>query len=215
MLDLARDSSARGGPNAIIDDIFTAPEILHETQFCGKADVWSVGVILYMLITGGVLSASPEGVSETGRFSFAEPAWVQIGKNVRSFVCQCLQVDVKKRSSIKHLLDAPLIKMLEQTNLVKNHMSKAISGATCFKLTIVSVLSEIIHQKISINAAKLRSLHKITSATKRHQLRKATSSECVSFGSLSASFGSPTSANSRPFGSGPLKFSQASKLIEE
>ena len=59
-----------------INHIFVAPEV-HQSQgkLCtSKADIWSVGVILYILITQGRTHAD-QASKENPVFDFGEPEW--------------------------------------------------------------------------------------------------------------------------------------------
>lgn len=62
--------------------IFIAPEIAQGANYCGKADIWSVGVILYLLVTGGTVRATEGASSQTGKFSFSEDAWSTFAEDI-------------------------------------------------------------------------------------------------------------------------------------
>ena len=60
--------------------VYLAPEILqchkkhdHASQISNKADVWSIGVILYTLVIGRI--SLQMATQETPVFDFTEPEW--------------------------------------------------------------------------------------------------------------------------------------------
>lgn len=63
---------------------YVAPEILMETGYGLKIDVWAAGIILYILLCGFPPFVSPDNQQEplfdailSGVFEFPEPYWVK------------------------------------------------------------------------------------------------------------------------------------------
>ena len=65
--------------------LFLAPEYFGQEDFDWNVDVWSIGAIIYLLITNGV---NPEICKNdyTERFNFMEPIWNAIDEHVKVFV---------------------------------------------------------------------------------------------------------------------------------
>lgn len=68
---------------------YVAPEILMETGYGLKIDVWAAGIILYILLCGFPPFVSPDNQQEplfdailAGTFEFPEPYWVRIFINL-------------------------------------------------------------------------------------------------------------------------------------
>ena len=89
-------------------DYFLAPESVKQDKFfASKSIVWVIGLICF-----NVLNASPdlwdvyndEIISEC--FNFKDG----ISKEAKEFVLKCCEVDVKKRPSVKNLLNLPWLK---------------------------------------------------------------------------------------------------------
>ncbi|KAL2930771.1 CDPK-related kinase 5 [Bienertia sinuspersici] len=80
---------------------YVAPEVLHRS-YTTEADVWSVGVIAYILLCG---SRPFWALTESGIFraalkvdpSFTEPPWPSLSSEARDFVKRMLNKDPRKR----------------------------------------------------------------------------------------------------------------------
>jgi serine/threonine protein kinase len=100
---------------------YMAPEVLLNMRgarnVCDKpSDVWSVGIITYMLLCG--FHPFDCGKSKTqniinriisGKFDFPSPSWDKVPKDCKDFIKRCLVVDPKKRASVPELLKHPWI----------------------------------------------------------------------------------------------------------
>lgn len=70
-----------------IDRVYLAPE-LSQYQMSAKSDVWSIGIIIYLLITGGVTDKRHEEF-----FDFSEPIWFNISEELKEFMISAVTVD--------------------------------------------------------------------------------------------------------------------------
>jgi len=89
-------SSVCGSPEYI------APEILKGERFGKPGDMWSLGVIVYILLCGYVpfSSDSPAELFKKilkGQYEFSSPHWDIIGENAKDLICKLLVVDPKAR----------------------------------------------------------------------------------------------------------------------
>ncbi|KFK35999.1 hypothetical protein AALP_AA4G064700 [Arabis alpina] len=106
-------------PDERLNDIvgsayYVAPEVLHKS-YTTEADVWSIGVIAYILLSGGrpfwaktesgvfraVLKADP---------SFDEPPWPFLSTEAKDFVRRLLYKDPRRRMSASQALMHPWIR---------------------------------------------------------------------------------------------------------
>lgn len=87
---------------------YVAPEVLHRS-YSTEADVWSVGVIAYILLCG---SRPFWARTESGIFravlkadpSFDEPPWPSLSSDAKDFVKRLLNKDPRKRMTAAQAL---------------------------------------------------------------------------------------------------------------
>lgn len=81
-----------------------APEILKGNKYSEKCDVWSLGVILYIMLCGypPFVGDSDEEIMESvklGKVSMAGSEWNMISAEAKDVVNKMLVLDQKKRYS--------------------------------------------------------------------------------------------------------------------
>ena len=84
--------------------MFLAPEIINgDDQITTKADIWSLGAILYLLVTGNIQMGTDQS-PDTVNFDFNESQWRNYGSIIRDFIQYCLQVDPQRRPTAVELI---------------------------------------------------------------------------------------------------------------
>eukprot|EP00996_Jenningsia_fusiforme_P001609 NODE_2480_length_1192_cov_44.960630_g2263_i0.p1 GENE.NODE_2480_length_1192_cov_44.960630_g2263_i0~~NODE_2480_length_1192_cov_44.960630_g2263_i0.p1 ORF type:complete len:347 (+),score=61.74 NODE_2480_length_1192_cov_44.960630_g2263_i0:77-1042(+) len=102
--------TACGSPN------YVAPEVLLNQGGYGFAvDMWSVGVILYVLLCGFCPfhhqnTASLFKLIGSGTFSFPSPYWDHISDGVKDLISHLLEVDPTKRYTPQQVLEHPWVR---------------------------------------------------------------------------------------------------------
>ncbi|XP_070495824.1 serine/threonine-protein kinase GL21140 [Chironomus tepperi] len=91
---------------------YVAPEILMETGYGLKIDVWAAGIILYILLCGFPPFVSPDNQQEplfdailSGIFEYPSPFWDDICEPVRDLINNMLQSDPELRFNSEDILD--------------------------------------------------------------------------------------------------------------
>jgi len=100
---------------------YMAPEVLMNMRgahhVCGQAvDVWSVGIVAYLLISGVHPFDSGKNHENilnriiAGKWDFKQQAvWAKVPNECKEFIKRCLVVDPKKRATVAELLKHPWI----------------------------------------------------------------------------------------------------------
>ena len=93
---------------------YTAPETLKKQPYGKSVDVWSIGVILYILLCG-----YPPFYDDnttilfdqilSGELEFDSPYWDEISDDAKDFIRHLICVDVEKRFSCEEALNHPWI----------------------------------------------------------------------------------------------------------
>jgi len=93
---------------------YVAPEVISKRPYTNKCDMWSVGVIMYILLCG----YPPFGEEnhkllyakiKAADFDFPPEDWHGISKQAHALVNSLIVVDIKKRLSAKQVLEHPWI----------------------------------------------------------------------------------------------------------
>ncbi|XP_066990593.1 calcium/calmodulin-dependent protein kinase type 1 isoform X4 [Macrobrachium rosenbergii] len=93
---------------------YVAPEVLAQKPYGKAVDVWSIGVIAYILLCGyppfyDENDANLFAQILKGEFEFDSPYWDEISESAKDFIRQLMCVDVEKRYTCKQALGHPWI----------------------------------------------------------------------------------------------------------
>ena len=91
---------------------FVAPEVLIRKPYGNKVDVWSLGIIIYNLISGELPFDDPNDNEEAiakkvvySEVEFKSKVWEKISKECKNLITLCLIKDPSKRISVKQFLE--------------------------------------------------------------------------------------------------------------
>lgn len=105
---------------------YVAPEILHGVPYGTKADMWSLGVIAYILL-GGYPPFIEQNQRELfkkikkGQYEFHVEYWGQISGDAKDLISSLLTTDPRRRLSAKEALSNPWI-MQEDSKLMASNL---------------------------------------------------------------------------------------------
>ena len=149
--------------------LYMAPEIIQGRNYNEKVDIWSMGVISYMLLSGrnpfpGKTKDEVKRLICKGFIDMNKPAFQKVSDDAKDFISKALIMDVKKRYSAKQLLNHPWMQEMslkfdkqlddEGTLEVLQHL-KDFSKATKFQKTIMSVLCGLKADKDELKKMKV------------------------------------------------------------
>ncbi|KAG4098826.1 Pkinase-domain-containing protein [Neocallimastix lanati (nom. inval.)] len=116
------------GPSELLTTVcgspgYTAPEILKGKSYSKPVDLWSIGIITYILLCGYSPFYYVQDTNQLydaichGRYSFEDKYWHNISSYAKDFVRSLLQVDPAKRITAEEALDHQWL-----TNLCPKHV---------------------------------------------------------------------------------------------
>jgi len=98
---------------------YVAPEVLSRQPYTEKCDLWSLGVITYILLCGYPPFSYPnasllyKAIGE-GDFHYVEDEWSHISMQARDLINKLLVVDPEKRLSASEVLEHPWLNVQEE-----------------------------------------------------------------------------------------------------
>ncbi|NWI35349.1 KCC4 kinase, partial [Picathartes gymnocephalus] len=110
-------SSAGTPPMGAFDPqiLLAAPEILHGCPYGPEVDMWSVGVITYILLCGFEPFFDPRGDQYmysrilTCDYEFVSPWWDEVSLNAKDLVRKLIVLDPRKRLTVQQALEHPWV----------------------------------------------------------------------------------------------------------
>ncbi|XP_050430756.1 MAP kinase-activated protein kinase 2 isoform X2 [Adelges cooleyi] len=92
---------------------YVAPEVLGPEKYDKSCDIWSLGVIMYILLCGfppffsnhgQAISPGMKNRIKTGQFDFPSPEWDNVSKDAKTLISSMLLVDPAARLSIDQVV---------------------------------------------------------------------------------------------------------------
>jgi len=153
------------GPNETCHDPFgtlsyVAPEILLEKPYSKAVDIWSIGIITYLLLVGYLPFDDEKSEREIARQTIHEPVPFKSSvfkKNTqesKSFIENLLNKDPQKRMQIKEVLDHPWLQKFNKNKIPEIRRNSKDGGkVSSFKMyTIINDDMQITDEtKVEVN----------------------------------------------------------------
>jgi len=145
---------------------YIAPEVL-DRNYTEKCDLWSCGVIMYILLTGrppfgGNTDMEIMQKIKTGKFDLTKYPWGIISKEAKDLIKDLLQVNPSQRLSAEKALKHPwfqtkLVKQIESmNNLAKHNIIKLVENLTKYRSDNIlrcAVIAYLVHNNTQLKEA--------------------------------------------------------------
>lgn len=140
--------------------MYTAPEVIRMQSYDSRCDVWSLGVMTYMMLTGRppFSGQSKESIYQKSLnyepdYSLFNKYW-QRGALAKSFIQACLTKDFTKRPFINELVSHEWLKTmvdnpkLEEVDLVQVAVNLyKFKKANVFQSSVIAFMTGLFHQQ--------------------------------------------------------------------
>ena len=133
-----------------------APELVMESDYDQRVDVWSLGCILYILLSGAppFTGQTKEQISHSIMNkdpAFNTPEWKKISPEAKDFCENCLEKQMSNRPTVKQLLSHPWIEKYVQSAVVGSETQLGIAAslmayrkATLLQSGVISFLTNLL-----------------------------------------------------------------------
>uniref|UniRef100_A0A8C1N3W0 non-specific serine/threonine protein kinase n=1 Tax=Cyprinus carpio TaxID=7962 RepID=A0A8C1N3W0_CYPCA len=97
---------------------YVAPEVLGPEKYDKSCDMWSLGVIMYILLcgfppfysnTGQAISPGMKRRIRMGQYEFPKPEWAEVSEEAKQLINQLLKTDPNERMTIEQFMNHPWI----------------------------------------------------------------------------------------------------------
>jgi len=133
------------GPNETCNEpygtlSYVAPEILLEKPYTKAVDVWSIGIITYLLLCGCLPFDDEKSEREIARQTIHDPVpyhssiWKKLSPEAKIFVDNLLNKDPKKRMLIKDILEHPWIQKQTKNKMAEVRRSSKDKNLSTFQI---------------------------------------------------------------------------------
>merc|ERR1712157_132509 len=114
-----------------VDPLFAAPEVLNKQEYDVSADMWSIGIIMYLLLSGDHPFLPARSFSELSQnitnypCEFPKESWSHVSDQAKTLIRSFLIVSPNARSSArKSLIDKWL--NIEEDELINHDLTHVI-----------------------------------------------------------------------------------------
>jgi serine/threonine protein kinase len=94
---------------------YVAPEVLRQMPYGKECDIWSIGVVTFILLSGSTPFYEEDNFAlfeqiKNCRYSFEAETWQDVSEEAKDFVKKILVADPKKRLTSEQIFNHPWMK---------------------------------------------------------------------------------------------------------
>lgn len=114
---------------------YVAPEVLGPEKYDRSCDMWSLGVIMYILLCGYPPFFSHHGLAISpgmkrricrGQYEFPNPEWSDVSEEAKQLICHLLKTEPTQRMSISEFIHHPWINRSVEVPQTPLHTSRVL-----------------------------------------------------------------------------------------
>lgn len=114
---------------------YVAPEVLGPEKYDKSCDMWSLGVIMYILLCGFPPFYSNHGMAispgmkrriRNGQYEFPDPEWSQVSEDAKNLIKKLLRTDPAERLSIQEFMNSPWVRQCSAVPATPLHTSSVM-----------------------------------------------------------------------------------------
>ncbi|XP_065080369.1 MAP kinase-activated protein kinase 2 [Ochlerotatus camptorhynchus] len=117
---------------------YVAPEVLGPEKYDKSCDIWSLGVIMYILLCGFPPFYSNHGLAispgmktriRTGQYDFPNPEWKNVSQAAKDLIKGMLSVEPEKRLTIDQVMRNPWVRLYTEVPQTPLHTGRVLKEA--------------------------------------------------------------------------------------
>lgn len=114
---------------------YVAPEVLGPEKYDKSCDIWSLGVIMYILLCGFPPFYSNHGLAispgmktriRTGQYDFPNPEWQNVSQAAKDLIKGMLSVEPEKRLTIDQVMKNPWVRLYMEVPQTPLHTERVL-----------------------------------------------------------------------------------------
>lgn len=143
---------------------YVSPEALSRQDVSAASDMWSVGVILYILLSGCPPFHAPTNREKQqrilqGEFSFQDHTWKTISSSAKELISSLLSVEPYKRPTASDLLGHPwVIGDCAKQDLMDAEVVTKLQRFNARRKLRAAAIASVLSSKVALRTKRLRNL---------------------------------------------------------
>ncbi|KAG9458731.1 hypothetical protein H6P81_003239 [Aristolochia fimbriata] len=143
---------------------YVSPEALSQVGVSPASDMWSLGVILYILLSGyppfhARSNRDKQKMILAGDFSFDELTWKTISSSAKQLISSLLAVDPHRRPTAQEVLQHPwVIGDSAKQELMDSEVVSRLQSFNARRKFRVAAMASVMSSRVFLRTKKLRSL---------------------------------------------------------
>ncbi|WMV11685.1 hypothetical protein MTR67_005070 [Solanum verrucosum] len=143
---------------------YVSPEALSRDKITTKTDIWSLGVILYILLSGYPPFFAPSNRQKqqmilNGQFSFDEKTWKNISSSAKQLISNLLKVDPNMRPTAQQIVEDAWVRgELAKEEEMDAEIVSRLQSFNARRKFRAAAMASVLSSSFSLRSKKLKKL---------------------------------------------------------